>query len=415
VTRVFALAGVTLLLLTAAARAEQTRADLPARVTLPQVLEILNSRSPGIAAMRASIDVVAADRLTAAARPNPSLSYGGVHLFAGESTGAITQHQFVVDQPLLIFGQRQSRMALADLSLAAEKARVAAAIAERRAAVRQAFATLVARQEESRILQNSRTELQRIEQVVRARAEAGDRSHYDVLRIETERRTLDVEAANAATEVEDASGQLASLLGFPGWRPQAEGTLAPGETPLDANELWSIAQQRRPSIQAARQRQSAARGGLFVARRERLPVPTISGGAVVTHEVTGTSAVFGFSVPIPLFDRNRGPIARAAADFDAEGRALDAELAEAHAEIDRAQATFAARRQTLATMEHDLVEQIPTMRQMAENAYREGRDGILELLDASRSMREIELLHVKQLELSKTAEEALIAAAGLEP
>jgi cobalt-zinc-cadmium efflux system outer membrane protein len=144
-------------------------------------------------------------------------------------------------------------------------------------------------------------------------------------------------------------------------------------------------------------------------------VPTISGGAVVTHEVTGTSAVFGFSVPIPLFDRNRGPIARAAADFDAEGRALDAELAEAHAEIDRAQATFAARRQTLATMEHDLVEQIPTMRQMAENAYREGRDGILELLDASRSMREIELLHVKQLELSKTAEEALIAAAGLEP
>ena len=108
----------------------------------------------------------------------------------------------------------------------------------------------------------------------------------------------------------------------------------------------------------------------------------------MTHDVTGTSAVFGVSVPIPLFDRNRGPIAHAAADFDAESRTLDAELAEAHAEIDRAQSTFAARRQTLASMEHDLVEQIPR--------------------------REIELLHVKQLELSKTAEETVIAAAGLD-
>lgn len=413
-TRIIALAGIALLVLPAAGFADQARDDLPARVTLPQVLQILDERSPRTAALRATVDVVAADRLTASAWPNPTVSYDGVHLVSGLSTGAVTQHQFVVDQPLLLFGQRQSRRALADLNVTAEAARVAASIAERRAAVRQAFATLVARQEESRILQESEADLKRIEQVVRVRAEAGDRSHYDVLRIETERRTLDVEVANAATEVDDASGQLASLLGFPGWRPTAEGTLTPGDTPIDADVLWSIAQQRRPSIQAARQRQSAARGGLLVARRERLPVPSLSGGALKTNDVAGTSAVFGFSFPLPLFDRNRGAIARAAADVDAESRALDAEIAEAHAEIERTRATFAARRQTLASMEHDLVDRIPTLRRMAEDAYREGRDGILELLDASRSMKEIQLLHVKQLELSKLAEEAVVAAAGLD-
>jgi cobalt-zinc-cadmium efflux system outer membrane protein len=51
---------------------------------------------------------------------------------------------------------------------------------------------------------------------------------------------------------------------------------------------------------------------------------------------------------------------------------------------------------------------------MAEDAYREGRDGIRELLDASRSFKDIHLLHVRQLEMTKRAEEDVIAAAGLD-
>src|SRR5262245_29731343 len=158
--------------------ADQPGASLPARVTLDQVLQLLTDRSPRTLAERASVDVVAADRITANTWPNPSLSYGGLHLVSGLSTGAVTQHQFVVDQPLPVFGQRQSRRALADLNVSAERARVEASLAERRLEVRQAFATLMARQEESRILQDSRTELEKIEDVVRGRAEAGDRSEY---------------------------------------------------------------------------------------------------------------------------------------------------------------------------------------------------------------------------------------------
>src|SRR5207237_60603 len=88
---------------------------------------------------------------------------------------------------------------------AASRARDATTLAGRRREVRQAFATLVARQEELRILQDSQAELQRIAHVVRGRAEAGDSSQYDVLRIDIESRTLQVEVMNAATDVEDAS------------------------------------------------------------------------------------------------------------------------------------------------------------------------------------------------------------------
>jgi cobalt-zinc-cadmium efflux system outer membrane protein len=123
---------------------------------------------------------------------------------------------------------------------------------------------------------------------------------------------------------------------------------------------------------------------------------------------------FGASLPLPVFDRNRGAIARATAEIDADTRSVEAELAEARAEVERTRAAFVSRRQTLATVEGDLVQRVPTLRRMAEDAYREGQGSVLELLDASRSLKEIQLLHIKQLEMTKLAEEAVISAAGLD-
>src|SRR5437868_11792062 len=83
---------------------------LPSAVTLDDVLKLLEERSPRTAAERASVPVAAADRITAQTLPNPTLSYGGVQLVSGLSTGASSQHQVVVEQPLLLFHQREARL-----------------------------------------------------------------------------------------------------------------------------------------------------------------------------------------------------------------------------------------------------------------------------------------------------------------
>ena len=54
------------------------------------------------------------------------------------------------------------------------------------------------------------------------------------------------------------------------------------------------------------------------------------------------------------------------------------------------------------------------LRRMFEDAYREGGADILELLDAMRSVRGIEIAHVQQLESAKVAEEVVVAAVGLD-
>jgi cobalt-zinc-cadmium efflux system outer membrane protein len=396
------------------AAAQAAPEPLPSTVTIEQVLDLLARRSPRTVADRATVDVVAADRITAQTLPNPSISYGGVHLVSGLSTGAVTQHQVVLEQPLLVFGQRQARTDAADLNVQAERAQVEGTLAQRRLAVRQAFATLLSRQEQARVMETSLADLERVQQVVRGRAEAGERSRYDVLRIETETETLRVELMNTQTDVEDAAGQLATLLGFPGWSPRATGALTPGNVPTDVTVLWDSAQMRRPGLVALRQQQAAARGGLFLAQRERLPIPAVSGGAQFTNDVSGTSAFFGFSMPVPFFDRNQGSIAKANAQITADQRAIDAELAEARADVERTAAVLVRRREALTRLETQVVQRSPALRQMAEEAYREGSADILELLDAMRSLKDIQITHVQQLESTKLAEEAVVAAAGLD-
>jgi len=403
------------LVIAGAARAASAQAPLPATVTIDDVLRLLNDRSPRTAADRAAIDVTAADRITARTYPNPDISYGAVHLVSGLSTGAITQHQVVFDEPLLLFRQRQARLDAADLNVGAERARVERTLGERRLQVRQAFAALLSRQQQLIVIQESVADLQRVQGVVRGRAEAGERSDYDVARIETETERVRVDMMNAEADVDDAAGQLATLLGFPGWSPRAVGNLEPdAAVPTDVDALWTTAQQRRPSLVAVRRQQAAARGGLFLAQRERLPVPAFSAGTQMTQSVTGTSTFFGFSMPLPFTDRGQGAIARASAQIRAQDLALEAELAEAHADIERATTVLAKRRAALDELETRVVQRVPSLRRMSEDAYREGGADILELLDAMRSVKDIQIAHVQQLESSKLAEEVVVSVAGLD-
>ncbi|AKQ70185.1 Heavy metal RND efflux outer membrane protein, CzcC family [Myxococcus hansupus] len=417
--------GTLCLLMAGSAGAEQAAAPVtleqkrtgtapPSELTLEQALTLLDERSPWTAAERARVDVAAADRVEANILPNPSFSYGTQLLAAGVNTGSSVVHELSLEQPLLIFGQRGVRRELAERNVSAEQARVKASVAERAFAVREAFAALLTNQEELRVLQETSVDLGRVEKVVKGRASAGDSSRYDVERIEVESRALEVEVMNARASVDDASGRLAALLGIEGWHPRAQGTLRTTESLPDLPLLWESAQQRRPSLVAARARQEVARGGLDVARRDRLPVPSVAAGVMLTRNEKSTIAMVGVGLPLPLFDRNQGSIARASAEMQAEARALDAELAEARAELSRAHAVLEGRKSALVRLEQDVVERLPTMRRMAEDAYREGRGGILELLDAFRSLKDMRVLHLKQMETVKVAEASVLFAAGMD-
>jgi len=242
-------------------------AGMPETVTLEQVLQLLRKKSPRSAAERALVEVARAGVVAAGVLPNPSFDYGWNHLFSGTNTGSATVNQLAADQPLLLFGQRRQRRRSAELGVRLAESRFAESYAERAREARERFTSLLARQEKQLLLEESSEDLRRVARVVEKRAEAGDRSRYDALRIEVEAREVQTALADARADVEDASGRLAALLGFPEWRPRAVGELrpaAPGDPnyidTADIEGLWSRAQQLRPALVVAKRSEAAARG-----------------------------------------------------------------------------------------------------------------------------------------------------------
>jgi outer membrane protein, heavy metal efflux system len=366
-----------------------------ADLTLVRALELLATQSPRTAAIRSREGEARADVIGAKVFPNPSFDYAGSRLSSGTNTGAATTDALGLEWPLLVFGQRKARRGAANSGLAAAEAHIAADLAERERDVRSAFDDLLAQQERTRILEEARADLERVSKIVTGRKNAGEASDYDSLRVQTEFSAMDASLGDARGDLADARGKLAVLLGCPGAAPHAVGELTlDTKTPLDLEALWTIATERLPALAAAQKDEEAATAARHSAERERFPVPVLSGGALLTQDAQSTSATFGVTIPLPFLDRNQGAIAHAQAREEEAALERKAVQAETRADLERAVSVAAQRRAALAEIDAAVSSRLPEMRSMAEAAYREGGGGILELLDAFRSLTATQLARV---------------------
>ncbi len=396
------------------AASEKTAPEVSA-VTLDELLHILREQSPRTAADNTRIAVAEAAVIGAGLLPNPSLSYGVLQLVQGANTGAFAQHQATLEVPLLLFGQRGVRRKVAERGVAVARAEAALRFAERALELRQGFATLLASQERTQLLREAARDLGQFETIIRGRAAAGDKSQYDVLRISLETRALDSELAAAAALLADAAGQVARLVGRPAWYPRATGSLAPTETALRLLTGSSLAPAQHPGIEAARRRELAAAQGITLARRERFPLVSIQAGVVGTVQENSVSILGGIGAPLPLFDRGQGQLARAHAEHTAARLDHDATVAEIGAELTRARQVFTSRRDATQRLAHDVFERLPAVRQLAELSYRQGKSGLVDLLDAFRTLKGLRDQYLDaQLDAKRAENEMLYAAGQLE-
>jgi outer membrane protein, heavy metal efflux system len=128
-------------------------------------------------------------------------------------------------------------------------------------------------------------------------------------------------------------------------------------------------------------------------RARGVPDLAVSGGLKRTggHD----TGVVAFSLPVPIFDRNRAAVARAegehrAAELDA-AFALRRAAAEAHAAREVAGRLLAEAR----TIDMRLVAPARVARNAARAAFREGLGNLLPLVDAERTYADAELLALR--------------------
>jgi cobalt-zinc-cadmium efflux system outer membrane protein len=187
----------------------------------------------------------------------------------------------------------------------------------------------------------------------------------------------------------------------------------PGASP----ELIGRALATRPMVRAAREREAAAAAG--IATERSMLIRQL--GAMVGTKVnaTSTSLIAGVSLPLPLFDQNRGEIARATAERDAATFELVAAERTARAEVIgayEAARLLTERTTVLAARERTgapaYLARADEARRIALGAYREGAVPLLSVIDAARAWGEARLAFYRTLFAQHESVLDLLAAQG---
>ncbi len=413
-SRIVQLAWVTAIALSLASSPLADQAQ-PPQLSLDQALREAFARSPLLAARRASLQEAEARVVTAETYPHdPALQVEGANRDgAGDSS---TDWALKLTQAIEIGGQRRQRLARASADLDAAAAgfrREERLLAARVGAV---FVEALRARELLGVEQANAELVQSIAGVARRRFEAGAVPQLEVNLAEVQvglaRRSLRL--ARAAYEV--ACAALAEVVGLdPVQSPEPVGQLElPPQTPVSVSELVDGALRHRADLEALRSTIETARARIRLARRE--VVPDLALEAFYERE-EGTDRLLGggIGVRIPLFNRNRGPIAearaaerRAVADSEAAALRIRREVVEARARYEAARdASATLREHVLGTLDENLL--------LLQRSFEAGKTGWTEVLVFRRGFIDNQRAYIESLADARLAGIELDLAAGRSP
>lgn len=386
-----------ILLAVSATAAERAAPTGP--LTLRDALAAALLGSPDLAVFSWELRAKEAQVLQAGLRPNPELS-SEVEDFGGTGDRfAFEQTQVTVSLAQLIElgGKRAKRLRLAalDRDLATWDYEVARLNVV--AGVRKAFTATVAAQQRLRLFGELVGLARRSVDAVATQVKAGATSPVELMRAEAALGRTETQRRQAARDLANARTALAVHWGSstPGFA-EAAGDLAPvGAPPRVEDFLDAIRGNPDVARWVTEIEQRAA--ALAVEKARAIPSLTVSLGGRQFADNGDKALVAGFSLPLPLFDRNQGNIL-----------AADRRLAQAAAARDRA--TVSAER-ALASAYEDLraaYAQVATLRDEvlpkaegafagARDAYQRGLLPFLDVLDAQRTLFESRDQYVQTL------------------
>ena len=342
-------------------------------------------QAPRVQELDADIDRAKGLSEQARARPNPSVSvfgenFGGSSPYAGFGQ---TQTTLQYSQPFELGGKRSARIAAGDAGVNASRARGLQGRVAFAYELSLAYAAVELADRRIAIAEDEVEEGEADLKLARALVDAGKEARLRALQAETElnaaRAVLESVRANRTA----ALARLSALAGvdtpFTGISeslldpPQPRSAYGPADPMRTTGYLTALADRDAAKLRAAAER--------------RRTIPDIT-GQIGLRRLEGdraTALVAGVSLPLRLFDRNRGNIAAA----DAEVRIADARAAAARLEATAnvratlalakaAEARVAAADRTMATAEETY--------RLARIAYEAGKSPLSELLVARHGL-----------------------------
>ncbi|MBI3529309.1 MAG: TolC family protein [Betaproteobacteria bacterium] len=369
----------------------------PISLTLSAAETLLVSRNRDLIASRRALEGAQADRLTAGQRPNPSLSLSTLsidsrRIGAGPPWEKSVDTALQISQPIERGGKRDLRSAAADHNALAASAGVDETRRQQRFLLRQSYFDLRLAQERVSISRETVMAFRRTLDAANVRLKSGDIASADVSRISVDALRAENDLRQNTADLERARVALAYLIGLETRVANIEATdpwpeLAPMPDVPD-NDVLDV----RPDVRAAVERANAASKAaqLATAQRSR-DVTVFAQFERFPGQQQNNTIGFGVSVPLFLNYSYEGEIRRAESDRYAAQDNLERVRALARTEIARALTDLASARDRVDRFDGQLLASARKAAEASEFAYKRGALGVMDLLDARRSLNATQL------------------------
>lgn len=368
-----------------------TPATTAAPLTLAAAVQLALENHPELSAARREIEATEGARIQAGTYQNPSLSVEVEDLRRRTSTTTV-----MLSQPFELGGKRAARIAAAERATELARAQLDGRQAELRASVTAAFFSSLIAQDRVRLAQAS-LDLARVgSQAAGKRVISGKVSPVEETRAKVAEANVRLELIQAQGELQTSLQELRSLTAGTATIQYVDGNalMLPVVPMLEALEL-RIADA--PALRQARLevRRLGALADLETAKR--VPDITVSAGVMRAQEQRSNQAVIGISVPLPIFDRNRGNIVEALRRQDkAENEAQATEL-RLRAEVSMARQRQATASAEVAAVQTEILPGAQSAFDAASKGFELGKFDYLGALDAQRSLLQARAQYLRSL------------------
>jgi len=400
-------------------------------LTLVEAEQAVSRANREVIAARRALEAAGAQIRQADVAPNPVLSFNATDISRnpGLGAGSITQKRIDsvlrLDQLIERGNKRELRVDAARRIETAAQGDVSDTLRQQLLATRLAYVDLQEAQARAVILGETAELYARTLAAAQARLRAGDLASADVARVQIDAERAIAEQRSAQAGLAKARFALSLLMGaetsaealhaVDGWPGSQSAPLQPGQTTPDEAALQAQVEVR-PDVAAARARVEAADRLRDLARSQRTRDVTV-GAQFERYPGNLPTNSIGFGFAIPLFTGNdfSGDIQRAEVERSAAQDALDRARAFALHELRLGLAGVRAASERLARYEGALGDAARRSAEAAEFAFSRGATSVLDLLDARRTLRAVQLDALAARAEYARAGHALRAAQTTEP
>lgn len=351
-----------------------------------------NSREVRLAEI--GVAAATADVQSASQVPNPELSMNAASISPQEGFGAGRLKDKRMDSILRLEqvlergGKRELRVKGAESRLAAARHDFEDVVRQQQASLRRAYYDLLLAQDKVRLADENAALYEQGLVGAKRRLKVGDIAPVEVSRLAVDKARADNDARQASSELEQARQWLAYLIGR---ENDARDLVASESWPLPLEgDLRQPDLAERPDLKAGSERVRAAEADRDLARALR--TRDINLGVQVERNLQNLPTnSYGVGVSIPLFvwHAHEGEIARAESDFDTAALQFAQQKALVTGQLAQARSALLAARDRLLRLEGGLLAEAERVARAAELAYGKGAMGLMDLLDARRTVRQV--------------------------